>query len=333
MMRVPGFLLVLLFSAAAVILACRTVEKIGVASEPFRPPTPLGLDVYFPVPTGNPLTGAKVELGRRLFFDPILSADGRVSCSSCHRPEHAFSDTVAVSPGVFGREGNRNAPTVLNVAYGRFFFWDGRATTLEEQVVLPIQNPKEMDMSLDDVVQRLRQHTEYDRAFQQALGEGASSTNLARALASYLRMLRSGDAPIDRYYSGDTDALSRAAQRGFRLFIGRADCTACHLGPTFSDQKFHNTGVSWGSGDLGRYTVTGVEEDRGAFKTPTLRNVAETAPYMHDGSIGTLEEVIEFYTRGGKQNPHLDPEIRRIDLTHQEKQALLEFLHALSGTQ
>ena len=304
----------------------------GRASD--RPEIPLGLDLYLPVPEDNPLSPERVALGRTLFFDPILSRDRRLACAGCHDPERAFTDGRALSVGVFGRVGTRSVPTLVNRAYGRSFFWDGRTSSLEDQVLQPIQDPKEMDMALSDVVVRLRRDRAYSARFQARFGRIPTHVDLAKALASYVRTILSGDAPIDRYVNGDLDALSAQARDGLRIFRRRGNCTACHVGPTFTDERFHNTGVAWQDGELldpGRYTVTSKEEDRGAFKTPTLREVALTAPYMHDGSIATLEDVVEFYTDGGRQNPFLDRELRPLRLTEDEKTALVAFLRSLAG--
>lgn len=288
-----------------------------------------------PLPEDNPLTPEKVALGRRLFFDPILSRDYTLSCASCHDPRRTFTDARAIAIGVSGRRGTRNAPALLNRGYGAAQFWDSRAASLEEQALQPIQNPKEFDMTLEEVIARLNHDSEYPALFQAAFGREVNAQDLARALASYVRTILSGDAPVDRYLNGERDALSTQSQQGLRLFRGKANCTACHLGPTFSDEQFHNTGIAWRDGewlDPGRFAVTGKEEERGAFKTPTLREVARTAPYMHAGSLATLEEVIEFYNRGGNANPYLDPELRSLRLTAEEKQALLAFLQSLTGT-
>jgi cytochrome c peroxidase len=292
---------------------------------------PLGLDLYAPIPDDNPLTNERVELGRRLFFDPTLSADGTVSCSSCHRPEHGFADTSAVSPGVFGRRGQRNAPTLLNVVYRPRLFLDGRIERLEDLVLHPIQDPLEMDQFLPTLVQRLNARPEYRRAFGRSLGEEVSADGVARALASYLRTLLSGGSPLDRYRGGYADALSPEERHGFEIFVGRGRCVRCHVGPNLSDNAFHNTGVALISGDRGRYAVTGTSRDLGAFRTPTLRNVALTAPYMHDGGMASLEDVVDFYDRGGTANANLDEAILPIGLTKVEKRALLEFLRALTG--
>jgi cytochrome c peroxidase len=313
-------------SAAVAVLAAACSPPHGS----YRPPHPLGLDEYFAVPDDNPLTAEKIDLGRRLFFDPLLSADRKIACASCHQPHHAFSDTVPRSRGVYGRVGSRNAPTLVNVAYARTLFWDGRLETLEDQVLRPIQDSLEMDLGLDELVARLGHDTAYRRPFRRAFADSITATNVARALASYVRSLRFGDAAIDRFRAGDTGALSPEARSGLRLFVGKANCSACHPGPTLTDEQFHNTGVSWGSADLGRFMVTQAEEDRGRFSTPTLREVACTAPYMHDGSVATLEQVVEFYDGGGAPNPYLDPEIQSLRMTTGERRALVAFLRSLS---
>jgi cytochrome c peroxidase len=295
---------VLLLLVAATILA--GAEKLTI---------PAGLDAYLPVPENNPLTKEKVELGRKLFFDTRLSRDGTVACATCHDPKKIFTDSRRVGIGVAGRAGERRVPRIVNRGYGKSFFWDGRAATLEEQVLLPIQNPKEMDMTLEEIKARV----------------GLSPEELRQALASYVRTILSGDSPYDRYLQGDRDALTERQRLGLRLFRGKASCAVCHFGPNLSDEQFHNTGAGWPR-DVGRFAVTGREQDRGAFKTPSLREAARTPPYMHDGGLATLEEVIDFYDKGGKLNPALDSEIRELKLTLEEKQALLEFLKALSGT-
>lgn len=289
---------------------------------------PLGLDLYMPVPEENPLTAEKIDLGRRLFNDRRLSRDGSTACVTCHDPARAFSDGRALAVGVFGRVGRRHAPALINRGYGRAFFWDARTATLEEQVLKPIEDPNEMDLPLAEAATRV----------------GLERRAVSHALASYVRSILSGDAPYDRFVNGDREALSAEQQAGLQIVRGKGNCTACHVGPTFTDERLHNTGVAWrsqlgyggqGAGtfaDLGRATVTGLEADRGAFKTPTLREVARTAPYMHDGSLVTLAEVIQFYDEGGRENPNRDHELRQLHLAASEKQALVAFLGSLSGT-
>lgn len=306
--------------------------EAGRSGDPYRVAVPLGLDLVAPVPETNTLSAAKVELGRMLFFDPVISTDRTKSCASCHQPDRYFTDGRTVALGIEDRAGTRNVPSILNAAYGRSFLWDGRVEALEEQMLRPIAGDNELALDPDELIQRLQRREDYREAFQEAFGtEEVSRDRTARALASYVRTLRSGDAPVDRFLHGDPEALSPDARKGFRLFVGPANCGVCHLAPLFTDHSFHNTGVSWGSADEGRFAVTGEPGDRGAFKTPSLRNVARTAPYMHDGSIPDLESVLEHYDSGGTANPYLDDEIAPLNLTDEEKRQLIAFLEALTG--
>jgi cytochrome c peroxidase len=271
---------------------------------------PLGLDLYLPVPEDNPLTADKVELGRRLFFDRRLSRDGSVACSSCHDPERAFADSRAIAVGVFQRKGRRNSPALINRGYGRSFFWDGRTATLEEQVLKPIEDANEMDLPLTEAAARV----------------GLAPDEISRALSSFVRSILSGDSPFDRYINGDRAALTPEQQLGLQVFRGKGNCVACHVGPNFTDERLHNTGIAWREG---RFTDAGAGQ--GNFKTPTLREIARTAPYMHDGSLATLEEVIEYYDRGGNRDPQLDSEMRTLGLSAEEKRNLVSFLRSLNG--
>ena len=294
---------------------------------------PLGLDANRSVPKDNPLTEVKVRLGRRLFFDPILSTDGTVSCASCHDPAHGLAGHVRLAIGIKGRENHRNAPSLWNRAFGTAFFWDGREASLEAQALRPIESSTEMGGTVEGAVERLRAHKEYPALFEAAFAEGVTANNLAKSLASFERVLLSGNSRVDRFRAGAVQSLSDSERHGLWLYESRGACWRCHSGPNFSDESFHNTGVSWNQPpiDLGRFTVTNREPDRGRFKTPTLRNVALTAPYMHDGSLATLEEVVDFYNRGGNKNPCLDEVIVPLDLTPQDKKDLVAFLKALSG--
>jgi cytochrome c peroxidase len=224
-------------------------------------------------------------------------------------------------------------PTLVNRAWGEAFFWDGRIATLEDQVLQPIVARLEMDLRVAQAVERLRGRESYRRAFREAFGRAVNPVDLARALAAYVRTIQAGASPFDRYVWGERDALPPEARAGLRLFRGKANCSVCHTGPNLTDEEFHNTGVSWGRQpyDSGRRRVTGRSEDTGRFKTPTLREIGSTAPYMHDGTLQTLEDVIEFYDRGGHANPYRDPELRRLSLTVSEKKALLRFLKSLDG--
>src|SRR5579863_1304724 len=235
---------------------------------------PLGLDIYMPVPDTNPLTPARVALGRRLFLDKRLSLDGTVACATCHDPKHAFSDGRTVARGIHGAEGTRNSPAILNRGYGRAFFWDGRAPSLERQTLEPILNPRQLGLTEPELERRT----------------GLTVAQVTAALASFVRTIRSGDSSFDRYAAGQTNALINMEKAGLSVFRDKGNCIACHIGPNFTDESFHNRGVAWREGRL-----ADVGAGRGDFKTPTLREVARTAPYMHDGSLNTLEDVVDFY--------------------------------------
>ncbi len=281
-----------------------------------------------PIPADNPPTPEKIALGKQLYFDPRLSVDDTVSCASCHDPAKGWSNGERFATGVKGQQGGRSAPTIVNAAYNLFNFWDGRAGTLEDQALGPIQNPIEMNMTLEALVAKLNAIEGYRRQFREVFGTDVTAENVARAIATYERTVLSGNAPYDRAKAGDENALSEAARRGMKLFFGKAHCSACHAGPNFSDRGFHNIGVGMDRDDpdLGRFLVSKLEGDKGTFKTPTLREIARTAPYMHDGSLATLEDVVEYYNRGGTPNPWLDEEIYPLKLTDQEKADLVTFL-------
>ncbi len=328
----------ILLLALSTTLTCCASRTVGVTRSAPRTATadssrPLGLDLYRPEPDDNPTVPDRVALGRRLFQDRLLSRDRSLACVDCHQPERAFTDGRARAVGVYGRRGSRSVPTIVNRAWGKSFFWDGRIDTLEEQVLRPIVSKTEMDLTVDDAVERLRGTSQYPAAFRETFGRDVNGADLARALAAYVRTIQAGASPYDRYVWGEPDALSPEAQAGLHLFRGRANCTVCHAGPNLTDEEFHNTGVFWGRQpyDAGRFVVTGASEDTGKFKTPTLREIEHTAPYMHDGSLATLKDVIEFYDRGGNANPYRDRELRPLSLTADEKGALLAFLESLSG--
>ncbi|MCZ6597612.1 MAG: c-type cytochrome [Planctomycetota bacterium] len=278
-------------------------------------------------------TEAQVELGRRLFFDPVLSSDRTVACASCHKPDHGFADTEPFSTGVAGRLTTRNAPTLYNRVLGRTFMWDGRAQSLEEQVLLPIANELEMDLSVDEAVARLAADEAYSLEFEAAFGGPPTGDRLAAALAGFVRGILKGDSRFDRFRAGERDMLTRAERGGMWLFESRGGCWRCHSGPNFTDEDFHNTGVGAvdGVSEDGRQGVTGEAEDRGRFKTPTLRGLLDTAPYMHDGSLATLAEVVEHYRRGGRANGNLDPHVKPIEMSDEDAANLVAFLEALSG--
>lgn len=286
------------------------------------------------LPFENRPTKPSVELGRFLFFDKRLSGDGTVACSSCHLPSRAFTDGKAVSTGIKGRRGQRNAPTTINRLYGRSFFWDGRARTLTEQSLEPFLSPVEHGLSQRDLLSVVSSIPGYRRLFREAFGTNVTEDGIKTALAHFQWTLLSGNSPVDRFdYHGDADALPPAAQRGFLVFRGKGGCVRCHAGPNYTDEQFHNLGVGWESlrVDLGRYAATRQPEDIGAFKTPTLREVARTAPYMHDGRFKTLREVVNFYNHGGVNNPHQDPIMRPLFLSDDERADLEAFLNNLSG--
>jgi cytochrome c peroxidase len=303
---------------------------------------PLGLPAV-PIPADNPPTEETIALGKALFFSPLLSADGKISCASCHDPNAGFADPRDVSSGVREQKGNRNAPPAQNACYAATQFWDGRAATLEEQALGPIANPIEMGETLENVVKKLQADASMTRMFQAAFGAPPSKAGIAKAIASFERTLVRGNSPFDRFeYGGDKKALSVAAQRGLAIFrdAKKGNCAVCHTiekdHALFTDNKFHNIGVGVNpEGELidkGRYEVTKKPEDMGAFRTPTLRNIALTAPYMHDGSLKTLKEVVDLYVGGGTSNPHLDKEIKALShLSKQDRADLVAFMESLTG--
>ncbi len=291
------------------------------------PPVPTGLPAL-PVPKDNEMTDAKVALGKQLYFDPRLSADNTVSCASCHQPDKGWSNGEATAAGVGGKRGGRSAPTVINSAYSRFQFWDGRAGTLEEQALGPVANPIEMNLPIEEMVKKLDNIEGYRNQFQKVFGTDVTSDGVAKAIAAFERTVVSGNAPYDRFKSGETNALSEKAQLGMKLFSGKSNCSSCHSGPNFSDGAFHNLGIGAKAAevDQGRKVHSKLGGDHGAFKTPTLREIARTAPYMHDGSLATLEDVVKYYNEGGTANDFLDEEIFALKLTDDEQAALVAFL-------
>jgi len=294
---------------------------------------PLGLG-KMKLPRDNPITAEKIELGKQLFFDARLSRDSTVSCATCHEPAKGWSNGERFATGVRGQKGGRSAPTIVNAAFQHFQFWDGRAAQLEGQALGPIQNPIEMDMTLDELVERLNGIEGYRTQFQSIYGSDATPDAVAKSIAAFERTVLSGNAPYDRFRAGDQAALSEPAQRGMEVFFNRGHCSACHAGANFTDGSFHNIGIGADdeAPDSGREVHSTLEGDRSAFKTPTLREIARTAPYMHDGRLATLEEVVDYYTRGGTPNEHLDEEIFSIKLTPEDKADLVAFLkEALSS--
>ena len=310
-----------------------------VVSGTWKMTLPLGLqkDAAF-VPESNPVSEAKIELGRDLYFDTRLSKDDTVSCATCHAPEHGFAEPRKTSQGVGGQSGKRNAPTVINRLFSSNQFWDGRADDLEAQAKGPITNPIEMGMdSPEAVVKKLSAISGYKALFKKAYGsDEVSMQRIADAIAAYERTVVSGNSAYDRYQAGDKKALTAQQVRGLELFNGKANCATCHASFNFSDENFHNLGVGWDESkkehaDVGRFEITKADTDKGAFKTPTLRNISQTGPYMHDGSEATLREVVVLYNRGGNKNPWLSPKMKPLGLTEAEIDDLVAFLGALDG--
>jgi cytochrome c peroxidase len=329
-----------------------------------EPVLPLGLSQGASQITGldtNPLTRAKIELGRQLYFDPRLSADSTVSCASCHDPAQGYTAHTKTGVGIRGQMGGRNSPVSFNRILSGKQFWDGRADSLEAQAVGPIQNPIEMGFTHEGVVKRLGEIPVYKRQFEKVFGE-LTIDRVGQAIAAFERVIVTGPSPYDygeqmRAFANldpddiaddpelaakfkaakeaaEANPMSDAAKRGRDIFFTeKGNCTACHVGANLADEKYHNLGVGMEKEepDLGRHVVTKEETDKGAFKTPTVRNAALTAPYMHDGSQATLEEVVEWYDKGGHPNPHLSDKIKPLKLTAEQKADLVAFLHACTG--
>lgn len=284
------------------------------------------------IPADNVLTKSRIALGKRLFYDPALSADSTRSCGSCHAPHLAFSDSTAVSLGIDNRAGTRNAPTLANVAYQKKLLREGGVPTLEMQILVPIQEHNEFDFNILLVAERLQKMPEYVLMAKKAYERELDAFVITRSIAAFERTLLSGDSPYDQYaFQAKNSALSAAEKRGLELFQSeRLNCSKCHGGFLFTNQDFTNNGLYEVYPDSGRIRLTGLESDRGVFKVPSLRNVAITAPYMHDGSLPTLETVIEHYQTGGKSHPNKSPLLKPFSLTAQERADLLAFLHSLT---
>ena len=328
-----------------------------------EPELPLGLSQGVAQIQGlaaNPLTRAKIELGRQLYFDTRLSADATISCASCHDPAISYSANTKTGVGIRDQQGGRNSPVSFNRILSGPQFWDGRADSLEAQAVGPIANPIEMGFTHEGAVQRLSELPVYKKQFDSIFGE-LSIDRVGQAIAAFERALVTQPAPFDYYeqllpftrmdaedivddeqlaakYAAakagvEAYPMSDSAKRGRDLFFGKANCSACHVGANLADEQYHNLGVGMTADqpDLGRFTVTKHEPDTGAFKTPTIRNVALTAPYMHDGSQATLEEVVEWYDKGGHPNPHLSGKIKPLNLAAAEQADLVEFMKACTS--
>jgi len=307
------------------LLVITALSAIAAYGQKYSAPSPS--ETAIKVSAAPPIDPAKVALGRRLFFDTRLSADEWLSCSTCHDPAHGYSEGRTISVGVFGRRGRRHTPTLIGRDSGQAEFWDGRTATLQDQVLQPILDPDEMGMTVEAVLKRLSQDPTY---------RGLTRESMADALASYVRTIRSENSNLDLFLDRWPGVFTDQELQGLQLFRGKARCYLCHSGNQFTDESFHNTGVAWHDGalkDEGRAAITGKTYHKGAFKTPTLREVARRGPYMHDGSLLTLEDVIDYYDRGGNQNPYLDENIVPLSLTDEEKKALLAFLKTgLSGS-
>ena len=342
-LRSAGALLVTtcaLVCSVSRIASAQSVTSARPAGKPITITPPLGLPSLV-IPSDNPPTAETIALGRRLFYEPKLSSDATIACASCHDPKKGFTDNQAVATGVRNQTGTRSTPSIVNSAYYESLFWDGRAVSLEKQVEGPVTSPVEMGNTLEAAEQR---HASYRQDFKVAWGTEQITLELVeKSIASFERTVLGGNSPFDRfYYGGDKNALSESARRGFEVFTDpkRGNCSACHtIGKKFSlftDQKFHNIGIGANTdgtlADAGRYAETKSDADMGSFRTPSLRNTALTAPYMHDGSVPTLKDVIDHYIGGGNSNPHLDKKIRVLDfLSGRERGDLLEFVKSLTG--
>ena len=334
--------------AALIFISCSNSNHLPrEAARPIGQPvhiaSALGLPPV-PVPSGNPPTAETIALGERLYFSPLLSVDGTLSCATCHNPDLGFADGRPVSIGVHGKKGSRNAPTVLNAAFNKLQFWDGRAESLESQVSGPMLNSLEMGHTLEGIEQSCSEDPELPKMFEQAFGPGRPTMEkIMKAIASFERTLISGNSPVDQFlYGGEKEVLSASARRGLEVFRNpkKGNCAVCHTMQDeyalFTDDKFHNLGAGLDPEgnipDLGRYSQTHRDGDQGAFRTPSLRNVARTAPYMHDGSLKTLKEVVDFYVGGGSSNEFLDSQIKPLThLSRQEREDLVAFLESLTG--
>lgn len=308
------------------------IRRAGSPIDTIRPlPAGLGVLPALPEDPENPSTPAKVELGKQLFEDTRLSGDESLSCASCHPKEMGYAEGVPFSEGTGGQPMPRHTPTLLNSAYYRYINWDGKFAKVPELVLAVMANPRNMNMQDDGVlVARLESVPEYRAQFHEVFDGPPTKQRVALAIDAYVRKLTTPNSPFDRYVAGDKRALTAAQTRGLVLFVGKADCTMCHRGPNFADDQFHALGIR--GADVGRFKVTNVDADRYAFRTPTLRNVELTAPYMHDGSVSTLREVIDFYDAGGGQQQPKSPLLRKLHLTEREKSDLVAFLESLTGT-
>jgi cytochrome c peroxidase len=288
------------------------------------------LPAEIPTPANNRLTPEREDLGKQLFFEPRLSGSNSISCASCHNPALGWSDALPTAKGNAMKVLGRATPSIANAAYNDLQMWDGRFRSLEEQALGPIQAPAEMNGSMAQIIPELKALPEYTREFERAYpGEGITPETIAKAIASFERTVILRHSPFDQWIGGDQTAIGPSAKRGFELFVGKANCVACHQPPNFTDQGFHNIGLK-GNQDEGRFARMPIKASRGAFKTPTLRNVELTAPYMHNGAYRTLAEVVEHYDRGGDEKDNLDPNMKPLGLTPNERQDLIAFMQSLT---
>lgn len=311
---------------AGICLATSTAAKAD--ADPYLRPE------QAPAPEDNKPTPERVALGKTLFFDPRLSGSNWISCASCHNPVLGWSDGLPTGFGHGMKRLKRATPPIVNAAFNEFLFWDGRRSSLEEQALDPIENDGEMNQDIPALVKKLSAIPGYAAMFERAYpGDGISGATIAKALASFERTVLSAESPFDRWRRGDESAIDAAAKRGFKLFTGKAKCEKCHEGFNFADGAFHNIGLKRNGEqeDVGRFAVRKVATSRGAFKTPTLRDIELTAPYMHNGIYRTLEEVIDHYDRGGDVKDNLSRDIKPLNLSAQEKSDLLAFLKSLTG--
>ncbi len=334
--------LALVMTGGLVLSAAQKSSSVLPIGKPVQINAPLGLPPV-PIPADNPPTAETIALGRRLYYDPALSADNTVSCATCHDPRFGFADPKPVSEGVGKKTGTRNSPTVLNSAYFQVQFWDGRAPSLEKQAEGPVQNPVEMTNTLPAVEQKLNADPSYRAEFAKAWGPGPITYEMVeKSIASFERTIISGNSPFDRWkYGHDEKAVDSSVKRGYIVFTSKkkANCAVCHVVgdkyALFTDNKFHDIGVGVDMGNIidpGLIAVTHNPADAAKFKTPSLRNIAQTAPYMSDGSLKDLKQVMDFYIGAGNSNPNLDKEIHALDfLTGQERSDLLAFLNSLTG--
>jgi cytochrome c peroxidase len=315
------YLTVFVISVAVILIAGTTQ-----AQQKVKMPLGLQADAAF-IPDDNPQTPAKIALGKKFFWDKRWSISGTVACVSCHQPNHGWSDPQSLSTNFAGNPTPRHAPTLVNRLFSDSQLWTGQRASLEEQAL------KDGNRTDEKVVEHLGAVSAYREEFRKVFGRDLDPDGVAKAIAAYVRTIVSGNSAYDRFRAGDKRAMSSSAQRGLAIFEGKAQCARCHAGFNFTDENYRNIGVGMDkkNPDLGRYTVTKKEEDKGAFKTPTLRDVAVRSPYMHDGSEKTLEAVVAFYNRGGNKNPWLSSDVKPLNLSAQEQQDLVAFLKTLTG--